>query len=315
MKKIALVLILIFPGIFSQAQKVEKFFDYQWRECQPSEARFYSVSERTDSGWVRKDFYLSQKRLQMVGLSRESDGKYKTGSFYYFYPNGQLEIRGRFEENKRTGPWISYYRNGLMRDSAVYDYGEIVGTAMKWHNTGFPSDSTVYNPDGTATVYQWFDDGSPSAAGRLNITNQANGKWQYFHHNGKLSSSEIYENGKLVSKTYYSENGDVLADQKDNSRGAEFPGGVQKWLTYLERNLRFPSGYQIANGDKAPMIVEFTVDEKGKVVDVNIQAPFHEAIDEAIRETLTSSPAWNPAIYHNRKVRYTHRQSITFRDR
>ena len=32
------------------AQKVQKFYDYQWKETDVAHARFYSVVEHTDSG-------------------------------------------------------------------------------------------------------------------------------------------------------------------------------------------------------------------------------------------------------------------------
>jgi hypothetical protein len=314
MKKNLTAMFLLFL-IHSQAQKIEKYYDYRWQLCEPSDARFYSSTEKTDSGWLRKDYFLSQRRLQMMGLYKDSGAKYAIGQFYYYYPGGSLKMKGRYTENKKQGLWLEFYDNFFIKDSTVYDYGEAKGASMKWHRNGYLSDSIVYKDDGTAIVYQWFDDGTMAAAGRLNIVNLHTGKWQFFHHNGQLSAKETYENGKLIDKIYYAENGEPMADQSDKTCAAEFPGGVKKWMSYLERNLYFPHGYVISNGDTAPMVVEFTIDENGKVVDISIEAPFHEALDAAVREILTNSPDWNAAISHNRKIRYTHRQSVTFRDR
>jgi hypothetical protein len=255
---------------------------------------------------------MSQEKLQMKGLYKDSTSKYAIGYFYHFYANGKLQSVGRYEDNKRQGLWLSYHSNGYIKDSTVYDYGEARGIALRWHNNGFMSDSISYNADGTAVSVSWFDDGSLSSAGRLNYVNQPNGKWQFFHQNGKLSSLETYDNGKLVEKNYFDEKGDLMSDNTDKSHGAEFIGGIPKWMDYLKSKLYFPPGYKIVNGDKALMVVEFTIDEKGNVKDVDIPVPFHDVLNNVVVGILKKSAKWNPAMNHNRKVSYMHKQAITF---
>ena len=51
MKPIIPVLLVLFAVQFSSAQQVEKYFDYAWRECPPVNARYYSLTAKTDSGW------------------------------------------------------------------------------------------------------------------------------------------------------------------------------------------------------------------------------------------------------------------------
>lgn len=52
----------------STAQKTQKFYDFQWNEADIAHARFTAVTELTDSGWHRQDFYIKGPSLQMDGL-------------------------------------------------------------------------------------------------------------------------------------------------------------------------------------------------------------------------------------------------------
>jgi antitoxin component YwqK of YwqJK toxin-antitoxin module len=296
----------------SISQKIEKFYDYQWEECAPNAARFYSVVIKKDSGWVREDYYLHNKKLQMVGKYKDMNCKVQDGYFYYFYPDGVMQMKGQYVNNKKEGLWVSLHPNGFMSDSTVYDANEKVGISLQWHNNGVLSDSTNYKEDGTAVAVSWFDNGQISSAGRLNLVNQYNGKWQFYHKNGKLSATEIYNNGKLVDYQYFSENGAEQTDTTGSRKAATYRGGTDAWMSYLRKNLYFPSGYKIENDDKAILIVEFTVDDEGNVKNPRLDAPLHPVFDDIVLKVFKRSPKWIPAMEHNRRVVYMHRQSVTF---
>ena len=313
MKKIlaAIISFLFFStGLYSQ--KIGTYYDYQWKECPSNEARFFSQVEHTDSGWVRNDYFLREKKLQMKGKYADSTCKISDGYFYFFHANGVLQSVGRYVKNKKEGLWIGFHPNKAMSDSTVYEYGEKTGTSLQWYNNGYLSDSMVVKDDGSAISVSWFDDGSVSSAGRLGLLNKYHGKWQFFHQNGKLSAEEIYDNGKLVDRKYFSEDGAVMTDTTDKTKSAVFPGGIKNWTRYLEKKLYFPPNYQIINGDKAIVVMDFAVDESGTVTDINVETPFHPAFDEIALRVFKSSPKWIPAMDHNRKVKYHHRQAVGF---
>ena len=95
---------------------------------------------------------------------------------------------------------------------------------------------------------------------------------------------------------------------------AEFPGGIQGWTRYLERNLN--SDIPVENG--APtnvytVIVTFIVDKEGKVSDVKAENdPGYGTKEEAIR-VIKKGPSWIPANQNGKAVVYRHKQAITFR--
>lgn len=200
----------------------------------------------------------------------------------------------------------------MISDSTVYNNGKKVGVSLSWYENGYPKDSTSVNEDGSSVQISWFDNGIPASAGRFTADDKPIGKWQYFHRNGKLSSLETYNNGTLTDSAFFDETGRQTGapDHKDSE--AEFPGGLAKWIKYLEKNLYFPDQYKLVNSDQATVLVSFAVNEDGKVSEVFISSPFHPAFDRIAEEVVKRSPNWNPAFSHNRKIKSWMIQPVSF---
>lgn len=205
----------------ANAQKIEKYFDYEWKECTPDAARFYGLITKTDSGWHRRDYFIHDYILQMDGTYEDSACKIPNGMFYYFYANKRPSAVGRYVHGKRQGVCVSFNENGIMSDSAFFEDDNPVGVRLGWHANGYPSDSAFWQQDGSGTVINWFDNGNPSSAGRYIGWNRPHGKWQFFHNNGKLSAVETYVNGKLTDKQYFDETG-APKDTTNHDHGAEY---------------------------------------------------------------------------------------------
>lgn len=311
-KRLSFLLYMLLAYLWVAAQSTERYYDYQGNRCDASRARFYAKISRSDSGWTQVRYYLPSGRIQSQTHYTDSICSNRDGMFYSYYPNKQLETIGRYSGNRRDSTWLSFYPDGVMKDSTDYIDGEAAGTSLHWHSNGYISDSTVYRPDGVRVAVSWFDDGTVSSAGRISEMGLLQGKWQFFHRNGKLSAEENYDHGKLLSRKYYSVMGVPETDTSLVYQPAVFPGGVPKWSAFLQKNLYWPRGYQIVNGEKAEIGVEFTVDEFGNVKDVFISVPFEDHFNEIVLRAMKNSPRWEPAISHNRKVAYRHKQTISF---
>jgi len=312
-KKIPFYILLFFCA-FNQtyAQKIEKFYDFRWQECQLNAARFYSLTIKTDSGYYRTDYFIRENRLQMSGNFKDSTCKIENGRFKYFHANGILESTGNYVEGKRDGLWLDFHNNGKMSDSTVFSQGKPVGIHLTWYENGYPFDSTNLKTDGSESYVSWFDNGAPSSAGRYSEGGRQNGKWKYFHKNGKISSIEIYDKSKLIDKQYFDETGMMLNDTTNNDRNVKFPGGVKAWNKYVSNHLYFPTGYKITNADEATIVVTFTVNEDEGVEDVFTSVPFNKAFDEIGEKLIKQSPKWIPAISHNRRVKCNFSQIMKF---
>lgn len=94
---------------------------------------------------------------------------------------------------------------------------------------------------------------------------------------------------------------------------SEFPGGVQGWSKYLERNLN--RDLPVENGAppaRYTVIVSFIVDKNGNISEVKAENdPGFGVTAEAIR-VIAKGPNWKPAIQNGQPVIYRHKQSITF---
>jgi hypothetical protein len=165
MKK-SMLFFFIFLSFIANAQKKTTYYDYTWKPCAPELARFIAVIENTDSGFFKRNYYVSKSSLQMQGLYKDSTCKIENGCFSYFYPNGKLLSIGKYINKLKEGLWLNYHYNGVMQDSTTYLANKKSGISMGWHQNGFPWDSIDCDKDGKAVEVYWFDNGQPFAFGR-----------------------------------------------------------------------------------------------------------------------------------------------------
>jgi hypothetical protein len=247
----------------------------------------------------------------MIGLYEDKENRLKNGTFYLFFPNGNIESVGKYIHNKKEGRWLSFYFNGALKDSFNYKNDNLVNVSTSWYMNGFAKDSLNIDENGNGVEVSWFDNGQPSAAGRFVEFTKQHGQWQYFHKNGKLSSVEVYDHGKQINKQYFDENGNST-DTASNDKEAEFPGGEKAWSKFLSNHLHFPANLELLNSDHVVVVVSGIIDEEGKVIDAEVTIPFQPQFDDIALKAITKSPKWLPAIEHNRKVYYNFTQPIWF---
>jgi len=311
MKKLLTVLLLFISTILF-SQKNIQYYDIDWKETISEHATFYSVSQKTDTGWYQQAFYISLKKLRMVGLCEDKESKMRNGRFYWVYPNNQFERIGGYAHNKREGVWMDYYSDGSLKDSLSYHDDHLVGKSVSWYKNSFPKDSSDIDAQGNGVFVSWFDNGQPSSAGRYVDFDKKNGKWQYFHRNGHVSAIEVYDHDNLKSRQYFDEKGNVTSDTVSHDKRAQFPGGAKGWDKYLSTHLHFPSQFEFQNSEGAIVVVSGIINEEGKVVDAEVSIPCHPKFDEITLNAIKKSPPWEPAIDHNRKVCYYFSEAINF---
>jgi antitoxin component YwqK of YwqJK toxin-antitoxin module len=309
--KFIILLFLFITALAATAQKTETFYDYYWKPCPAENARYYSIVEKTDSGWLRKDYFVSPTRLQMQALYEDEAGKTKNGHYFSFHANGIASNVGRYIHGKQEGVNTSYHTNGVIADSGLYHNGKVADKRFRWHSNGYMSDSISRVNDSTEVHVGWFDDGQLAFAGYL-VNGKENGKWKYYHHNGQVSASEIYSRGKRTSVEYFTEEGQPQTDTSAANREATFKGGDAAWRKYLEKNLYWPSGLKFTTPAVVTLGISFVIDENGKVISAEVSMPFHEEFDKIALRIIKNSPPWLPGAAHNRKVKAYRRQPFSF---
>ncbi len=312
--KHVLIFFSLFIGHASFSQKIESFYTFDWDSCSNYEARYYAILERTDSGWFRKDYSIGTKQLIKQGLYADRDTTIKNGTFYYFHGNGILASLEKWVHGKREGVCLAFHSNKMMADSAYYKNGRVFNKRFRWHRNGIMADSITYVSDTAEVHVSWFDDGGMASAGYM-VHGKQYGKWQYFHHNGKIAALEVYEFGDLLSAEYFDEKGKPQGDEELTDRPALFKEGADGWQKYLDKRINWPPGYNFSTYGKVPILLAMEIDEKGKITDAEVITPYHPQFDRISLLALKRSPDWYPAISHNRKIKTKVYQTITFEEK
>lgn len=92
---------------------------------------------------------------------------------------------------------------------------------------------------------------------------------------------------------------------------ASFPGGIDGWRRYLERNLAYPEAAQ-ENGTQGVVRVQMVVDKDGNITEVQALNDPGEGLAEEAMRVIKKGPKWVPAEQNGRKVTYRFVQTVTF---
>jgi TonB family protein len=81
---------------------------------------------------------------------------------------------------------------------------------------------------------------------------------------------------------------------------------------YINRKTIYP---RIAerNGIEGSVLVEFTINEKGRVVDIKVIQGAHPLLDAEALRVVNSSPKWTPAMHRGKKVKVKYSFPFVFR--
>ncbi|MFT3679695.1 MAG: energy transducer TonB [Ferruginibacter sp.] len=94
---------------------------------------------------------------------------------------------------------------------------------------------------------------------------------------------------------------------------AEFPGGLEAWKKFLEKNLN--AGVPVSNdapAGKYAVTAIFIVDTDGSVSNIKPETKLGYGMEEEVVRVLQKSGKWTPAIFKGKPVKAYRRQPITF---
>lgn len=98
----------------------------------------------------------------------------------------------------------------------------------------------------------------------------------------------------------------VIREQK-----ARFPGGQKEMISFIQKNLIIPDELKKDN-IKGTVIIGFTIDRTGKVIDIKILKSLREDLDKLAIAVIEKMPLWEPAIIRGFKVKASG-QKLPFR--
>jgi protein TonB len=96
---------------------------------------------------------------------------------------------------------------------------------------------------------------------------------------------------------------------------AQFPGGKEAWVEYLNSKLNYD--VPITNNapvGKYPIAFQFIIDKEGKITDIVFDNDPGYGIKEEVLRVLTNKrmPKWTPASINGEPKTYRNKQRLTF---
>ena len=92
----------------------------------------------------------------------------------------------------------------------------------------------------------------------------------------------------------------------------EFPGGMDKLMEYLSKNIKYPSIAQ-ENNIQGRVIVEFVVNTDGSIVEPKVMRSVDTSLDNEAMRVIKSMPKWNPGKQRGKAVRVRYTVPVLFR--
>jgi len=123
-----------------------------------------------------------------------------------------------------------------------------------------------------------------------------------------ISIDEQTDSVKAATKT---DSADANKIYTDVERPAEFPGGLEGWRAYLQKNLKYPKKAQ-KNGTQGEVKIKMTVDKNGNVTNLILQRDPGDGLGDEAMRVIEKGPKWTPAWQKGRNVTYRFTQTVTF---
>ncbi len=92
----------------------------------------------------------------------------------------------------------------------------------------------------------------------------------------------------------------------------EFPGGQAALMSYLAKNIKYPTIAQ-ENGTQGRVIIQFVVNRDGSIVDARVARGVDPYLDKEALRVVNSMPKWKPGMQRNKPVRVKYTVPVMFR--
>lgn len=305
-----LILILISKSAFSQnpvALSKLIYLDSTSAETTVDNYDYIRIVEKYYSqqkSYTFKEYYKSQA-LKAVGTTVDKDFIKLNGQHISYYENGTKKSTVNYLNNIKTGKEFNWYENGEIKSELEYYELKNKVTESKinnfWNNQ---KEQTVIDGNG------YYLDRSEFSEESGNIKNgQPDGTWTGKHFKKKLSFTESYENGKLISgittdslniKHFY-----TIKEQPPLPKK-----GIYSFYHYVGSSMRITPEAKKKN-ISGKILLSFVVDEEGNLVDPKIIKRIGYGLDENAINIIKGAKKWNPGICRGIPVRVVYSIPIT----
>jgi len=263
--------VLVFTPLFGSSQVLDTmYFDNDWEQTTEPNAHYYRIVSVDTSGDFRflvEDFY-PDGQIQMTGIYKSIRPDNKDGRFTYWYEDGIKQMECNYSDNRLHGVLKEWYASGLHESYQEFSNGI---------------------PNGEYTT--WREDGSLNLKARY-YKGEKHGNFQSYYPNGQMTRDDYFENGKLIEGRCYSEEGESI-DYFPFVQMPEFPDGPGGIRRFVEKELIYPQEAK-KRGIEGTVIILFTIDEEGLVIDPRVVNGDREYFNEEALRIVNNFPLWTP---------------------
>ena len=331
MKKIILLIAILCLLQITKAQKNQNvyFFKNSGKEVKTKESADYiRVIQEPDSGETNfnlLEFYANGKRKTIGTVSAFDPWLVYEGLILRFNTEGKRKEITTYEKGVPLGMSYRYFDNGKVRTQIEYlaFLPEIFPTAFLGAGLAEipfnPNSKLIYLADSLGKVY--VEEGAGYTIDTVKMPSGENieegsymdgvkhGVWKGAETANGMSFIETYEGGKLIGGESIREG--VKYKYTFAMQAPSFKGGMAKFYQYLGSSMRYPND-ATKNNIEGTVIVEYTVEKDGRLVEVQIKKSVYPSIDEEAKRVIRSSPKWIPATMRGVPVRVKHSIPLKF---
>ena len=106
-------------------------------------------------------------------------------------------------------------------------------------------------------------------------------------------------------------NGEEILNTASVEHSPEFPGGMDAWARYIQKNLRYPSMAQ-EEGVQGKVFLSFVVEKDGTITDVKVIKGIGYGCDDEAMRVIKKSPRWKAGMQNNLPVRVRYNMPISY---
>lgn len=204
MRAVFFVIIALTGVLTTQAQNIKTiYYSKQWeiapkekavyyRNCELAKGVALTINNRWFTGKV-EDFTMDGRPL-MKGAYTEKG--LKTGEFVLYYPSGQIQAQGNFENGFRKGTWKYFFKNGKLDREVKFNREQFEPISV-YDSTGM---QIIKNGTGVWHYeYEWYGMTERYIVTGKFENGKREGEWICKLSNGQVVYTENYKNDKFKS--------------------------------------------------------------------------------------------------------------------
>jgi hypothetical protein len=305
---LASILFVLIPKlVVSQSSSIDRkiFLDSTCNETTSENYKYYRIIKDYYSEkdlYEIKDYYISGV-LEMEGTSKTKEGVSKEGEFIFYYENGNKKEVTNYIKSGPNGKCFKWYENGNKKLEGQYIENEktFVGQLkiFQFWNSKYVQTVIDGNGDYEETGEFFFTSGKIKDGFK-------DGLWQGNDKKLGYTFSENYENQKLVSGISIDSN-KVSRTYKVVELRPEPKKGYEDFYKHVAKNFRVPD----IKGFSGKIIIGFTVDKDGEIIDPKILKSIGYGTDEEAIKVVTTYKNFTPGEVRGIKVKCSYSLPIT----